>query len=79
MVWKLNRDFIYFRDDYDSTVDRVHTSLFGFFILIRSFVLFHFCSKVNEDSQKSLKVLRDAPMENWTIDVMFKQFPLCYN
>jgi hypothetical protein len=35
---------------------------------IRSFVLFHYCSKVNVAAHKPLEVLRDAPLRNWTVD-----------
>lgn len=36
--------------------------------MIRSFLLFHFCAKLNQDTQEPIKTLRDSPMENYTIE-----------
>lgn len=54
--------------DYDA-FGRVQISLLGLFFLMRSFTLFHYCSKVNDEAYRPLEILRDAPLRNWNIDV----------
>lgn len=68
LIRQLELTLRFFRTDQDY-LERLRIMFLGAFFLVRSFVLFHYCSNVNRDSQEPLRILREAPMENWTLDV----------
>ncbi|KAG5679765.1 hypothetical protein PVAND_009305 [Polypedilum vanderplanki] len=53
--------------DYD-TFGRIQISLLGTFFLLRSIILFYYCSTVNFHASRPLEILRDAPLRNINVD-----------